>query len=134
MINEVWREKIDIHHGGVCEEGDAIEARDGGLGSAAADVDEYLGGFQGFVANADGMRTFEPRVALVDRDVFHLAQPGFDALIVLGDDAVLASLRPFTSFMSTVIWPCESRIPARVGPCGWLWRWPRASWSECSRY
>ena len=68
--------KINAHHRAVSEVGHPIEAGHWRHGRASAHVDEDPIGCQSVLAHADFRWRFEAGVALVNRAVFHLLQPG----------------------------------------------------------
>ncbi len=78
--DEMFREEVDLEHGGVVEVLDLIDAGEVGDGGAAAYVEEDLRGFEEVFGIADSYRCggFEFCVAGVDGAVGHGAEAVLD--------------------------------------------------------
>src|SRR5207237_5274065 len=77
--DQVAGQEIDSHHRAIGEVLDLVESRHRRHDRAAAHVDEDTLGRDRVLTHADGPWRLEAGVALVDRAIFHLLQPGLDS-------------------------------------------------------
>ncbi len=63
--DEMLRQKVDAHHGGVVEIGDLVEAFNRRDDGAAADVDEDLAGGEAVVANYRNVGVLKTRLTFI---------------------------------------------------------------------
>ena len=78
--HQMPRKKIDVHHRGIGEIRNLLDAGHVGNKGTPAHVDKNLGGCEAIGANANLVGRFEPCMASTNRDVGIPAQSRFDAL------------------------------------------------------
>ena len=79
--DQVLREEVHLHHGGIGQVGHALEAGHGRDECSRPHVDEDFVRLQPFRTYTERVGTFEARVALVHHAVLHVLEPAFHTLV-----------------------------------------------------
>ena len=93
--DQMLRQEVDIHHGGVCEKRDILNPRHLGNKGSSTDVDINLVGLQNFIVDHHSVRRLKAGVALNDRAVLQSSQPLLYALVRPPGHCILARFDAF---------------------------------------